>query len=403
VILGALLSLAPASCSTCGDGGVTVPPVSDAAPPRRFADGPAPQVHAYPPHAIRADGVGPYLVDAPMAQIVRELPEGPHLELLQVGRYANWRVVRAEGGDVLIGADAKNEVAFISVLRAEVARTTSGVGVGATSAELDKALGPPVERGDEVRDRRIVEFASLPRARFVTDAGPATPPDRAKVVAVVVQRDEPRSTGAASPCRAGGPLAAARADVVAAARAKTPAAEAVLRFGCITGAAPEAVVLAGGELTVVGGEPGKLRRLAPPVPAPGAELFGLLDVEGDGRDEIVWGAERRTETEEALDLHLVRWDAGHLVEVLAERPVVIGEQTAAVAGVTPADIDLAVTVRAAAGALVVGGYYGARTGGRLRVLAPLSPQTLRLDLKHGGAAPPESRPAFEDAALPENR
>src|SRR5262249_30225887 len=192
-----------------------VPPVPDAVV-RRAADGPAPQVHSYPPHAIRSDGVGPYLVDAPMAQIVRELPEGPHLELLQVGRYANWRVVRAEGGDVLIGADARNEVAFISVLSAEVARTTSGVGVGTRLAELEKALGPPVERPYELRDRRILEFASLPRVRFVTDAGPQAPPEKVKVVAVVVGRDEQKPAGGGSSCRAGGPLAQARADVIAA-------------------------------------------------------------------------------------------------------------------------------------------------------------------------------------------
>src|SRR5262249_49143853 len=148
-------------------------------------------VHAYPPLSIYPDGVGPYLLGKDMRDVLRALPEGPRLELLQLGRYANWHIVRSEGGSLIIGADVKtqNRVGFVAVLGADVARTTTGLGVGATGAELMKVLGKPEEPGDMVRDRRIVQFADLPGVRFFTDASLDTPPERIKVVAVMIANE----------------------------------------------------------------------------------------------------------------------------------------------------------------------------------------------------------------------
>lgn len=389
VALATVALLATGGCSTCSDSGIAVDTPADA-PPRRRLGEPPPKVHAYPPHAIRSDGVGPYLIDMQLHQVLRELPEGPHLELLQVGRYANWRVVRADGGDLVIGADGRNQVAFVAVLRAEVARTNAGVGVGATGAELEKALGPALERGDVVRDQRIFEFAALPGVRFVTDATFDAPAASAKVEAVVVAGASKAGSNrpALASCRSGGPLAALRTEVVAAARGKGPGGpEPTLRWACISASSPEAVLFAGGELVVVGGEPGKLRRVAA-LPVASADFIGPLDIDGDGKDELVWGTQRRSDSEHSVDIHVARWDAGRLVEVLADRPFVLSDQAAAAAGSTPMQIDLALEVSVATGGISVGGFYTARDGARLRELVPLTPVHLRLDWKRGPASGP---------------
>jgi len=395
----AQLSVALALVACPGRSAPPAPEVAADAPPARRAPAPPEPVHAYPPHAIRSDGVGPYLIGMDMKEVLRELPEGPHLELLMLGKYLNWRMVRSEGGALIIGGDAKNQVGYVAVLGAEVARTQVGVGVGVTAAELAKALGKPIEPGDVVRDRRVDEFESLPGVRFVTDVGPEAPADKAKVIAVVVARGDGAEPRAPSLCRTGGALASARSDVLQAARGRNPppaegAPAPIVRYGCVSAAAPEAIVLSGGELAVVAGEPGsgKLRRVAS-VPAPGAQFVGPLDVDGDGRDEIIWGAQHRGDNGElALEIHALRWDAGKLNEVVSERPIVIGVDAAAAAGVTPAQVELAVEVRASGGALAVGGIYLARSGDKLRELAPLQPVTLKVEPRHPAGPPPAEPP-----------
>ena len=359
-------------------------------------------VHAYPPHAIRSDGVGPYRLGMDMKDVLRDLPEGPHNELLQIGRYANWRIVRSEDANLIVGADSKGQVVFVSVLGADVARTESGVGVGATGAELVAALGPPDDAVDVVRDRRIVEAATLPSVRFVAEARVEVPADQARVIAVLVERPGKTAPPPRAPslCRTGGPLASQRAETLQVARGKgaapAEAGQAVIRFGCISAAAPEAIVVAGDDLALVAGEPGKLRRLGT-ASAPGVDLVGALDIDGDGKDEIVWAAQRRSDVELTLEVHVLRWEAGKLVEALSQKPIVIAVDAAAAAGVTPAQIDLAIEIRAERGALAVGGIYMTRFAGRLRELAPLQTMSLKLDLKRQSGAAGADLPASVDA------
>src|SRR5262249_11029315 len=145
-------------------------PVVDAAP-RRTLPEPEP-VYAYPPLSIYPDGVGPYLLGKDMREVLRALPEGPRLELVQLGGFMNWHIARSEAGKLLLGPAAgnQNRVGFVAVLGADVARTATGVGVGSTGAELAKTLGKPEEPGDVLRDRRIERFERLPGVRFLTDA-----------------------------------------------------------------------------------------------------------------------------------------------------------------------------------------------------------------------------------------
>jgi hypothetical protein len=146
----------------------------------------------------------------------------------------------------------------------------------------------------------------------------------------------------------------------------------------VTGAAPEALVLLPGEAVLVGGEPGKLKRLGA-VTVPTGDLVALIDVDGDGKDELVLAGERRGDKEVAIEARIVKWDGAHLVDALADRPYVVGEAAAAAVGTTPADIDVLPEVRPARGGVEVRGIYLAHdAGGGVREAAPLLPVILRL-------------------------
>src|SRR5262249_58078511 len=107
---------------------------------------------------------------------------------------------------------------------------------------------------------------------------------------------------------------------------------------------------------------------------------------------VIWGAQHRGDSELALEVHALRWEAGHLVEVVSERPIVIAAEAAAAAGATPGQIDLAVEIRAASGALSVGGIYLARSGDKLRELAPLQPVPVKVEPRHPAGPPPVAEP-----------
>jgi hypothetical protein len=368
-------------CCACQRDNGAPPPIEADAAGHRVREVLGPPVRAYPPHAIRSDGVGPYLLDQPLADVLRKLPEGPNLEVLQLGKYASWLVVSAENGQILVGADVKGPVRFIAVVAPEVARTAAGVGVGASGDKLLDALGPPRRRG--VSDRLVWEMASLPGVRFISDAPAGTPPDKAHVEAVLVTKpaDEP-------PRRACADVSLPAADAVAAARAKGEGAPAV-RFGCFTSAAPEALVVQGGEAILVGGDPTRLRRLAVAAVAPEA-VVGPLDVDGDGRDDIVAIETRRGERELAVAVRVLRWDGARLVELVSARPFVIGEAMASAVGTTPAQVELPVEVTPVAGGIAVAGVYLATGAHGPRHVAPLEPVIVRFEARKPGAAVPDA-------------
>lgn len=376
--------------------------------PRRWLKPPPGEVHAYPPHAIRADGIGPYVLSQTLSDVLHSLPEGPRVELLQIGSVANWRVVRAEGGQLLLLADAQNQVAAAAVLGADVARTETGQGVGATGAELRKTLGIEIERGDMAYDRRVYEFAKLPGVSFVTHAAVDAPDEKTRVIAVVLGwRDRQITTPgeslplaqdrrlARATCRVGGALADARPELLAAVRGRTSPRLAegtqpslpIIRFGCFTTPSPEAVVALPGELAIVGGERGKLRRLG--VFAVAAVDFAtVIDLDDDGRDEIIVGTQQRSILERAVEITVLRWEGGRLVALATARPFAISAGEAAAVGVTPGDIDLVLEFSRREGGLGIGGLYLARKGGQgasgpLVEVAPLVPTVLRVRARHG--------------------
>ena len=249
-------------------------------------------------------------------------------------------------------------------------------------------------------DRRVHELAGLPGVRFVTDSPLDIPTDVARVEAVLVSRAEPRPRPPRGTCHGGGSLAGARAELAQAprgggARTAGAATPAIVRFGCFSSGAPEAAVLTGGELHVLGGEPGKIRRLGHTA-VEGARFLATVDLDEDGRDEIFVGTERRTTDRFLLDLRIVRLEGGRFVDVLTDRSLAVSAAAAAAAGVTPSAIDFSLDVRSARGVVTVEGIYFTRSGPRIDQLAPLTPVVLKVPGRHQNAGT-----STIDAALPE--
>ena len=398
--------------AACSDG--NTPDAVPTSAPRRWARPPSSAIRAYPPHAIRPGVVGPYRIGMPLSEALHLLPEGPRVELLSLGDLLRWRVVRAEGTAMLFGAGEDNQVAFVSVVSGPVARTETGaLGVGATGAELLAALGPELPPS-AAWDRRVFELAALPGVLFVSDAPPDAPPARAKIVTIVVTGPPlteltappgtaPTPAPVANPCRAGGRLAEAGDELAqfVGARPAGPTGRPLVRFGCVSGAAPEAISVGPGVLDLIGGEPGHLRRLAH-VALPTAHVVAPIDVDGDGRDEIVVAAVERTSSARTITITVLDWDGARLSTLSAARPIVITAAAAASAGTTLAALDLALAFRGVGAELELAGLFLTRAGNAVQVAAPLVPIKIKLGRRTAervpAELPPAARPARPDDA-----
>jgi hypothetical protein len=312
--------------------------------------------------------------------------------------------------------------------------------VGMSGAALIAGIGPAREERDVVRARKVYEFEKLPNVQFLTN----DPPDRAdqdtRVIAVLVSRPPPGATvapptparpatpgkaasprpasgarlaaGAAAaqtareaarraPCRSGGDLhALPLAELWAAAHparggkpATPPPGEPSVAWGCVSGDEPEALLLAGDELAIVGGSPGKLRKVWT-VGIGNTDQVAPLDVDGDGRDEVVALSVQRADDGLAVLLRAWQWEGQRLLPMASQRIFEVSREDAATAGVKPGGIDLWVEVRPGPGALVVGGLYVERSFGTVRVVAPLAPVRVRLETRRAS-------PSASDAGVAE--
>lgn len=126
-------------------------------------------VRALPPHAIRADGVGPYRLGASVSELLDQLPSGPRITQLTIPGVVHRDLLRAEEDAILIGAEPQGKSTFVAVLRGDIARTEAGVHVGSTREELTKALGAPIDELDRARDPRVVVPTNMKNLRAVMD------------------------------------------------------------------------------------------------------------------------------------------------------------------------------------------------------------------------------------------
>ncbi len=142
-------------------------------------------VRALPPHAIRADGVGPYKLGASVSELLDQLPSGPRITQLTIPRVVHRDLLRGEEDAILIGAEPQGKSTFVAVVRGDIARTEAGVHVGSTREELTKALGAPLDELDRARDPRVVVPTNMKNMRVVLDD------DHIAAIVVVAEADRP--------------------------------------------------------------------------------------------------------------------------------------------------------------------------------------------------------------------
>jgi hypothetical protein len=166
------------------------PPPREPQPPRRIIEPPTTGiVRPLPPHAIKADGVGPYKIGDRVAALLQQLPSGPRIMRFELPGVVRTSVFRAEeDASVIIGGETTGTVTFVGVVGgSEIARTEKfNVHVGSTVDALERALGPFVDDPDRARDPRLVIPSQQRNMRAVLDD------DRIAAIVVTTEVAHPR-------------------------------------------------------------------------------------------------------------------------------------------------------------------------------------------------------------------
>lgn len=107
---------------------------------RRVIEPPVGIVRPLPPFLISATGVGPYRLGDRLSDLLQQLPSGPRIAMFEIPSVLHRSLIRAEEGDsIRIGGEPNGAATSVTVLDAEVARTETGLHVGSTREELEKA------------------------------------------------------------------------------------------------------------------------------------------------------------------------------------------------------------------------------------------------------------------------
>lgn len=333
----ALLLIAALLAPACG-GGESTEIKRDPERQRRVIEPPSGRVRALPPHAIRADGVGPYRLGATLVELMAELPMGPRLAQFELNGVQR-SVLRAEHDQLLIGGEPFGKATFVAVVGAEVARTESGVHVGSSRDEITRALGAPIVALDRTRDPRVAVPGGARSLRVIYEN------DRAIALVVVADEPPPAPTSAGS-----GEPACAR-----------PSAE--NRIGtCL--ASGELVEIESDDLNVYHPDSDKPIATAH---VPNLAFVAPLRIPGEDRDELV--AVTRVDEPRARTWSLVvfRLDAGKLLRAVDVAPVY--QLTAANArwlGADLRDVELYLELTSRPDSIEVGGLVVTRAGDKVR-------------------------------------
>ena len=343
----------------------------------RVVDPPAKDVRALPPHAIRADGVGPFKLGASLSDLNDLLRSGPHLAQIDIPHVIRLSVLRAEDEAVLIGGEPQGKASFVAIVGAQAARTESGIHVGSTRAELESALGQPLLELDRARDPRVIVPSTMPELRAVLDGD--------RVIGLVVAP----------------PDAAAKETPDTCTRPTSAGSDATReRFGaCMTGS---------GEVVSVDGDEVAIRtqddKLLGGQRIPGI-VFAAPVRAADGRDELFVITRVIEPTARTWSVTGYRLDGLRLVRVVDPYPVY--QLTAANArwiGSDLGDLDLYLDVTSRADGIEVGGLLTTHVGDKLRDLLVLAPvQVPRVHRKSpsgeaGNVGIPDAAPGAHDSS-----
>ena len=342
---------------------------------------PGGEVRAYPPHAIRPGGVGPYALGAPLTDVLHLIPRGPRIELVRMGSKVNWRMVPAESGDLLIGADSHNRVAFVTVLAPEVGRTENGIHVGMTTRELFETLAPELVPFHTAWAGRIYELPPLPGVYFVADSvGP-----EAELVALVVARPgllSPPSLVEASerppPSACHRPWPVAEINRALAETGKSADDLRRLLFGCFTSHEPELLLVEGATLIVVAGTTDAGYRVHAEYPLPPAQAWLTSDVDGDGKDELALARVVKSDTAAVIEAEVHEPAGRRLVQILSEQAFRVTDDDAQTAGLTLAELEIILALREESSVPYVHALIATRSRGTTRDIVPMTPVPLRI-------------------------
>jgi hypothetical protein len=309
--VGLAVVLALAACSE----GKKPEPKREPERPRRVIEPPTRGVRALPPHAIRADGVGPYKLGATVTQLLDQLPSGPRITQFSLPNVIQRDILRAEEGAILIGTEPQGKATFVSVVAPDIARTEAGVHVGSTREQLDEALGAPIDDPTRAVDPRVVIPSKLDNARVVFDGD--------RIVAFVIAAEPERQKESAAE-----PRDPAETEKAVASVSKLP----------------------------------------------GLVFAAPLRNPGDGRDDIVAIVRSDDGQSRTWMLTAYRWHDGKPVKSV--EPTQVYSLTASNArwiGADIRDLDLYLELSARADSIEVGGLLTTRVGDKIRDIVVISP------------------------------
>jgi hypothetical protein len=332
----------------------------------RVLDPPPANVRALPPHAIRADGVGPYRLGLTLEQLGTQVPSGGRNAQVDIPGVVHLSVLHAEEDALQIGGEPLGRASFVAVVGPKVARTESGIQVGSTRDELTHALGPPAVELDRARDPHVVVPGNLRELRAVLEGD--------RVIGLVVAPTEPAAKleGCVRPVP--------RVEDTD----KRDSLGYSTRFGaCVTGA-PDLVSFDGDEMIVRAVEGDKL--VDKPVRIPNA-VFVAPARAADGRDELVAITSTGDTQVRTWSLIAYRYETGHLLPIAQRDVYQLTATNARWIGSALRDLDLVLEVVDRAETFEVGGLLTRRSGDKLRDLLVLS--TVQVPRKHAKSATPE--------------
>lgn len=340
---------------------------------RRVIEPPAGTVRPLPPHAIRADGIGPYRIGERLSELLHQLPSGPRLLVFEIPGLVHRSVIRAEDSMVLIGGEPGGIATTVSVVGPEVARTESGIHVGSTRDEVLRALGPSVSEPDRAVDPRVLVTSSLPTARIVLQDD--------RVVAIVVAAEP----GAMAPRAAGRELGPEP-------RCVRPASTERAFGSCLTSGG-ELVEIDGNEITIRTSDG---QRVITPLRPPGDVVFAVPLRGPDGRDELAIVTHTEEPQQRRWALVSYRFEAGKFVRSIDQAPLYqLSSSNARWIGADLGEVDLYLELASRADAIEVGGLLTTRQGnavGDVAVILPIS-----ITRRAGKPAPAEAT----DAGVPD--
>ncbi len=354
----AVLGLCQLSCS---DSAQPPAPLVTSSRPRRTAP-PASVVRALPPHAIRSDGVGPYLLGESLATQLDELPSGPRLTLLDIPGVVHFNVIRAEQGSVLVGGDPLGPTAYVAVVAADVARTESGLAVGATRSQVETKVHMVGREPTLARDPRISLPVASPGMRLIFDGDDI-------LRGLVVLR-----SAAVEPVPPATPLAGT--DLNKSGAASLCLIQASATANKTTG--PECPV--NSETVKVSGEDIVFRTSDSTRPAVAVRFRGLVwtaVLEIEQRETLVVISRQDTVSKKTWTLSVLRIDQGKLLRLPDQALYVVTSENARWIGAELGSVDLVLEIAARGDTLHIGGLLSTATGSGIRDLVPLLPVTFR--------------------------